>query len=191
MRCPRKFRTNRGYPNATRLVLSARVPRGSSGRARESSEGSARVFIAMSSASCGHYHRGAQPDGCPRTAPGDNQQNRLRSSARCDWVTRGHNEPTCRGWSAVSRSLCRSLGKQSLVSRGDAGRSNRSRKPVWAISPSGVRIPPSPSNTVDSQHWLGTRAFRAGSEASRPRSTQANLGLIRRPVLSPTSGQLT
>jgi hypothetical protein len=49
----------------------------------------------------------------------------------------------------------------------------RSRKPVWAFSPSGVRIPPSPSFTVVSQH---RPQIRLGSGRYRDLVTQVNSG---------------
>jgi hypothetical protein len=50
---------------------------------------------------------------------------------------------------------------------------HRSRQPVWAFSPSGVRIPPSPSFTVVSQHGPG---IRLSSGRYRNLATQVNAG---------------
>jgi hypothetical protein len=57
-----------------------------------------------------------------------------------------------------------------------AAQTHRSRRPVWAFSPSGVRIPPSPLDTVDPQHWPGTWPFAGRYDSSLPR---VNAGQLR------------
>jgi hypothetical protein len=59
---------------------------------------------------------------------------------------------------------------------GRRSRMDRSRKPVWAFSPSGVRIPPSPLDTADSQAWPGVWPYPG---RSRTHATQVNSGQLR------------
>ena len=91
------------------------------------------------------------PKHSPNRVRGENETNRAADDFTRrlppprveDYLTlRGHTEPGHHGARVVSHSLCSSLGQRSPIFTGDPPRSGRSRKPVWAISPSGVRIPP-------------------------------------------------
>jgi hypothetical protein len=98
---------------------------------------SAKPSIAMSLGSYGDDHEWR----CRDVAVLCDQQDGLRLLAPSDDTLLGHIESNWHGRPPVSRSLCRSLEDQSRVAKGASPWSGRSRKPVWAISPSGCMRP--------------------------------------------------